>query len=43
MLVEVIATAFVAGFLGIAVLGHVLVAVALLPKRERSLSLQPQS
>jgi hypothetical protein len=43
MLVEPIATAFVASFVGIAVLGHVFVLVALLPKRRQRLKLRPQS
>ena len=43
MLVELIATALVASFVGIAVLGHVFVVVALLPERERRLKFQPQS
>ena len=43
MLVEPIATVFVAIFVGIAVLGHVFVVVALLTKRKQRLKFRPQS
>ena len=44
MLVQVLATAFVAGFVGVAVLGHLLIILTgLLPRVERSPTLQTQS
>jgi hypothetical protein len=43
MLAQIFATVFVAGFVGLAALGHVLVVAALLPKPARRLRLQTQS
>jgi len=43
MLAQILATALVAGFVGLAALGHVLIVTALLPKPARRLKLQPQT
>jgi hypothetical protein len=43
MLAQILATAFVAGFVGLAALGHVLIVAALLPRPAMRLRFQTQS